>query len=259
MDVRWAIQTFEQSVWHITPIAQVAVIATLVLRKIIWEFKIFAVYLIVDILRSMIVWWLGGSTSTEAYRTAWVATEPVYLVLQVLVVVEFYRLLYRAYPGIQAFARALLIVAVAVALAVTFGTLHLDIGRVVWKMPDLQRLFVAKRLVSSLMGFLMFTTMVFFPRAPSARNILWHGWLLTVLFIAAAGGFFGINYGVASQWAGALFMTVQLGCFVLWSLVFRSPYVKAPLPSLEAAARTERWNQDFILLARWLVHRRTPS
>jgi hypothetical protein len=118
--------------------------------KIIWEFKIFALYLIVDIPRSIIVWWLGGSTANFAYRVAWVVTELAYLVLQVLVVVEFYRLLYRAYPGIQAFARALLVVAVAVAWAVTFGTLQLDIGRVEWGAPDMQRLFVAKRLVSSL-------------------------------------------------------------------------------------------------------------
>ncbi|HEY6390545.1 MAG TPA: hypothetical protein VIX89_04675 [Bryobacteraceae bacterium] len=254
MDVRSAIQTFEQAVWHVTPIAQLAVIGTLVVRKIIWEFKIFALYLTVDILRSIVLWWLGGDTSTPAYRIAWVATEPVYLCLQVFVVLEFYWLLYRAYPGIQAFGRVLLAVAVALALAVTFGTLQFDVGRIVWKVPDMQRLFIAKRLVSSLMGVLMFTTIAFFPRAPSARNILWHGWLLTVFFIAAAGGFFGINYGIANQWAGALFMTAQLGCFVLWSLKFRSRYEKAPAPSPEEVARAERWNKDFLHLARWLVN-----
>jgi hypothetical protein len=251
MDVRWAIQ----NVWHITPIAQAAVICTLVIRKVIWEFKIFALYLTVDILRSVILWWLGGSTRTDAYRTAWMATEPVYLGLQVLVVLEFYWLLYRAYPGIQAFGRVLLAIAVIVALAVTFGTLQLDFGRINWRVPDMQRLFVVKRLVSSLMGFLMFTTMIFFPRAPSARNILWHGWLLTVLFVAAAGGFFSINYGVARQLGAALLMLVmQLGCFVLWSLEFRSRHEKAPAPSPQEAARVERWNKDFMLLAKWLVH-----
>ena len=258
MDVRWAIQTLEQSVLYAIPIAQASVIVTLVVRKVIREFKIFALYLTVDILRSIIVgWWLGSSTPTLACRVAWMATEPVYLALQVLVVVEFYRLLYRAYPGIQAFARALLPVAVAVALGGTFGTLQLDIGGVESNVQDV-RLFVAKRLVSSLLGFLMFTTMAFFPRAPSARHILWHGWLLTVLFLAAAGGFFGITYAVASQWAGAVFQMVQLGCFVLWPLRFRSPYTKAPLPSPQAKARTERWNQDFMILARWLVHRTGP-
>jgi hypothetical protein len=254
MDVRWVIRTFEQGVWYVTPIAQLAVISTLVVREVIWEFKIFALYLTVDILRSIVVWWwLGNSTSSPAYRAVWVATEPVYLGLQVLVVLEFYWLLYHAYPGIQAFGRALLAFAVAVALAVTFGTWQFDIHRIVWKVPDVQRLLIAKRLVCSLMGFLMFTTMVFFPRAPSARNILWHGWLLTVLFVAAAGAAFGVNYGVARPFASALFMMVQLGCFVLWSLEFRSRYEKAPAPSPEETARVERWNKDFMFFAKWLV------
>lgn len=106
MDLRWVIHTFEQAVWHVTPIAELAVIGVLVVRKVIREFKIFALYLAVDILRSIVLWWLAGSTSTQMYRVAWVATEPVCLCLQVLVVLEFYWLLYRAYPGIQAFARA---------------------------------------------------------------------------------------------------------------------------------------------------------
>jgi hypothetical protein len=254
MDVRWAIHTFEQGVWRVTPIAQLVVIGTLLVRKIIWEFKVFSLYLIVDILRSIAVWWwLGTSTSSDAYRAAWVTTEPVYLGLQVLVVAEFYWLLYRAYPGIQAFGRVLLAVAVVVALAVTFGTMQLDVGHIIWKVPDVQRLVIAKRLVSSLMGFLMFTTMVFFPRAPSARNILWHGWLLAVLFVAAAGATFGVNYGAARPFASALFMTVQLVCFVLWSLEFRSRYEKAPAPSPEEVARVERWNKDFMFFAKWLM------
>jgi len=77
---------------------------------------------------------------------------------------------------------------------------------------------------------------------------------LTVLFVAAAGGVFGINYGAASHTASAIFMTAQLGCFVLWSLKFRSRSEKAPAPSPEEVARVERWNKDFLLLARWLVH-----
>jgi hypothetical protein len=72
--------------------------------------------------------------------------------------------------------------------------------------------------------------------------------------VAAAGGVFGINYGAKSHSASAIFMTVQLGCFVLWSLKFRAPYVKAPPPSPEEVARVERWNEDFILLAKWLIH-----
>ncbi len=238
--------------WAVTPIAQAAVLATIVLRGIVRDFRAFVIYLLADMGVAAILWWLGRSPDTDAYREVWVTTEPLLLIFQILVVLDFYRLLYRAYPGIQAFARVLILVAIGVALAVTFGTVQLDVHRIVWRVPDLQRLFVVKRVVSSLLGFLMFTTMAFFPKAPSARNLLLHGWLLALLFIAAAGGFFGINVGLGTAWMGALFMTVQLCCFAIWAVALRSPYVKAK-PSAEAMARTERWNKDLMVFARWLI------
>ncbi len=238
--------------WAITPIAQAAVLATIVLRGIVRDFRAFVIYLLADMLVAATLWWLGSSPYTATYREVWVTTEPLLLIFQILVVLDFYRLLYRAYPGIQAFARVLILVAIGVALAVTFGTVQLDVYRIVWRVPDLQRLFVVKRLVSSLLGFLMFTTMAFFPKAPSARNLLLHGWLLALLFIAAAGGFFGINVGLATPWMGALFMTVQVCCFAIWAVALRSPYVKAK-PSAEAMARTERWNKDLMVFASWLI------
>ncbi len=252
MDATPIVDTYELFVWAITPIAQAAVVASIILRGIFRDFRTFAIYLVMDILLTGIWWWLGRSPNTEAYRDVWVATQPLLLTFQALIVLDFYRLLYRAYPGIQAFARGLILIAIGVALAVTFATVQLDVHRIVWRVPDVQRLFLVKRVVSSLLGILMFTTMVFFPKAPSARNITLHGWLLTALFIAAAGGFFGINLGYATAWMGALFMTVQLACFVIWAVALRSPYVKAK-PSAEAMARTDRWNKDLMLFAKWLV------
>jgi hypothetical protein len=252
VDAGPVVDTYERFVWAITPIAQAAVVASIIFRGIFRDFRIFAIYLVVDIVLTGIWWWLGRSPDTAAYREVWVATQPLLLTFQALVVLDFYRLLYRAYPGIQAFAHGLILIAIGVALAVTFATVQVDVHRIVWRVPDVQRLFVVKRVVSSLLGILMFTTMVFFPKAPSARNILLHGWLLTGLFIAAAGGFFGINLGYATAWMGALFMTVQLGCFVIWAVALRSPYVKAK-PSAEAMARADRWNKDLMLFAKWLV------
>jgi len=251
------IRTWEHLLWAITPAAEAAALTAIVLRGIVREFRIFAIYLVADIILSAIMWWFGGSPGSPAYREAWVTTQPLLLAFQILVVLDFYRLLYRVYPGIHAFARVLIIVAIGVALAVTFGTVQLDVHRIVWRFPDVQRLFVVKRVVSSLLGVLMFTTMAFFPKAPSARNIVLHGWLLAVLFSAAAGGFFGINYGLATQQMGALFMTIQFCCYVTWAAALRPPYAKA-VPSAEAVARTERWNKDLILFAKWLV-RDTPE
>lgn len=244
--------------WAVTPIAQAAVVSSILVRGIVREFRVFAIYLVADILFSGIVWWLGRSPYSAAYREVWSTGEPLLLAFQILVVLDFYRLLYRAYPGIHAFARVLIIAAIGLALAVTFGTVQLDVHRIVWRFPDVQRLFVVKRVVSSLLGVLMFTTMAFFPKAPSARNLVLHGWLLAVLFSAAAGGFFGINFSRETERIGALFfMTVQLCCFVIWAAALRSPYAKA-VPSPEAIARTDRWNKDLMVFAKWLV-RDTPE
>jgi hypothetical protein len=253
VDAGRIVDSYERFVWAITPIAQIAVVASIVRRGLFRDFRVFAVFLAADVLLTAVLWWLGRSPDTAAYREVWVATQPLLLAFQALVVLDFYRLLYRAYPGIQAFARVLILVAIGVAIAVTFATAQLDLHRIVWRVPDVQRIFLVKRVVSSLLGLLMFTTMAFFPKAPSARNITLHGWLLTVLLIAAAGGFFGIDVGLATARMGALFMTVQLGCFVIWTIALRSPYVKAK-PSSEAIARTERWNKDLMHFTKWLVH-----
>ena len=52
-------------------------------------------------------------------------------------------------------------------------------------------------------------------------------------------------------------MTIQLCCFVTWTVALRSPYAKA-MPSAEDMARTDRWNKDLMLFAKWLV-RDTPE
>jgi len=250
---RPAIEAVQNAVWFAMTLAEIGVVAAFLFRKVARQFRIFCVYLAGSVLRAGALRYFGGEAHTLAYRTIWSSTEPVFLVLQIFVVLEFHRLLYRAYPGIQAFARALLLVAAVVAILVTFGTVELDVGRIVWTVPDVQRLFVVKRLVSSLMGLLLLITMAFFPNAPSASNVRLHGWLLTIFFLASAGGFFGINIGLATPWMGTIFLTLQLACFVFWFLCIRPASSGVTKPALESIARTERWNKDLLFLAKWLV------
>jgi hypothetical protein len=250
---RSAIEAVQNAVWFAMTFAQIGVLIAFLSRHIAAQFKIFCIYVATGVLRTCILRYFGGEAHTLTYRTLWSATEPIFLLLQIMVVLEFHRVLYRSYPGIEAFARILLLCATVVALLVTFGTVQLDVGRIVWTVPDVQRLFVVKRLVSSLLGLLLLITMAFFPSAPSTSNVRLHGWLLSGFFIASAGGFFGINFGLRAPWMGTMFMTVQLGCFILWSLCVRpiSPVVERPTP--ETIARTERWNRDLVFLAKWLI------
>lgn len=253
MNAPSAINAIENALWLATAFAQVALLFAIVLRGMAMQFKAFCLYLAASVLQTVALRSLGGEIQTLGYRILWMDTEPAFLVLQLLVVVEFFRLLYRAYPGIQAFARALLLGAATVAVIVTFGTVQLDVHRILWTMPNVQRLFVVKRVVSALLGFLLLTTMSFFPAASSASDVRLHGWLLSTFFTAIALSYFCINFGLAIPCMGTALLGVELSCFVVWLIYLRPVAVRASRPSTESLARTERWNKDLILLAKWLV------
>ncbi len=240
-------------VWLATTISEAALLWRLANLRLVGSFRIFSAYLIADILRSIVLLLIGHSPEQHAYWLVWSFSEPVFLVFQVLVALELFRLLYSAYPGIHAFARILIGVAIVVGIMFTFGTIQVDVGRIHWRVPSLQRLFVAKRVVSSLLGVIILITMACFPRAASARNVLLHGWLLGVLFISAAGGFFGINFGLAPERMGLAFMSVQLACFVVWAAALRPGAARVPRPSPAQVARAVKWNDDLLHVTRWLA------
>ena len=248
------IETLEGVVWLLTPVAELVVVASIKRCKLTGSFPVFIGFLLFDVLRSAVLWWLGQSPFSNAYRDIWIATEPVFLALEFLVVLELYRLLYRAYPGIHSFARGLIAIGIMIAFAVTFGTVKVDLGRIVWTVPDLQRLFLVKRVVCSILALLVLTTMALFPRAPSAKNVLLHGWLLAALLSTAALGFFAINVGSSTEWIGTLFLIFQLMCFVGWAFGFQKSQPPPPAPSPEETRKIEELNAELLAVARWLAH-----
>ena len=248
------LDTLEGGVWLLTPIAQVSVIAVLVRYRLLRTFKVFGLYLAADVLRSSFMWWFGRSAETKQYWVLWLITEPVFLLFQCFLVLELYRLLYAAYPGIRGFARMLVGLGVVVALIVTFGSINVDVGRIVWRVPNVQGMFITKRVVSSLLGMLVLVTMMFFPRAPSARKILLHGWLLAGMFLVAAIGFFAINFGYRAELMGVAFLLVQIVLLALWAFGFSRPIPRRDdPPTPEEIQQVERWNDDLLRVARWLV------
>ncbi len=245
-------------VWLLISMSEVILFVRLASLRLLSVFKLFAIYLAADVLRSSLLHWLGSNPYSEVYRNVWVTSEPILLLSQCLVVFELYRALYRAYPGIHTFARVLIAAAVGMALLITFGTVHFDIGHITWQIPDLQRLFAAKRLVSSLLGILVLITMIFFPRTASARNILLHGWLLAALFIVAAGGLFVANSGATTEWPSLVFLTLQFVCFLAWIFCLqRNPPPPSPMAP-EEVERIIKWNDELLEVARWLTRKDTP-
>lgn len=239
--------------WLLTPISQLGVIAAIVRCKLTRSFPVFIAFLLFDVLRSVSLWWLGHSPFSRIYREIWISTEPVYLLLELLVVLELYRLLYRAYPGIQRFAGGLVLIGLIAATVITFGTVKFDLSRIGWTLPTLQGLFLTKRVVCSVLGILVFITMALFPRAPSAKNVLLHGWLLAALLNIAAVGFFAINVGTNTEWIGTVFLVLQMGCFLWWAVALEQPGPPKPPPTIEETRRVEELNDELVAFMRWLA------
>jgi hypothetical protein len=233
---------------------EIAVVLRLLTQRLWRLFPFFCLYLVADASRSVFLWHLGNSPNTKMYRTAWIATEPWAICLDILVTLELYKSLYRAYPGIHRFARIVVAVGVLVAAAITFGTLSIDIKNITWTVPDLQRIFLLKRTVSSVIAVLLAVTMTVFPRAECAVTVIQHGWLLTALFTARALGFFLADIGINSDAISLPFLAVQCILYLLWLVWLSAPAIRRRAPrSASEIARTEKWNRDLLDATRWLI------
>jgi hypothetical protein len=235
-------------------VSETAVVFRLLTQRLWRLFPFFCSYLIADVFRSIFLWELGKSPNTRLYRTAWVATEPWAIALDVLVALELYQSLYRAYPGIHRFARIVVALGIFVAAATTFGTLSIDLRNITWSVPDVQRIFLLKRTVSSVIAVLLAVTMTVFPRAECAVTVIRHGWLLTALFTARALGFFLADLGIDSDAISLPFLAAQCVLYLLW-LCWLSPSTTHPRAPRSASdiARTEKWNRELLDATRWLV------
>lgn len=244
---------FSTAMWCLVLFSELGALARLLMLRL-WRFlPFFCTYLITDISRSLLLWSLGKSPNTKMYRTVWISTEPWAIAMDLLVTLELYNSLYRAYPGIHRFARIVIGLGIVVAVTVTFGTLSIDLNHITWRVPDLQRMFLIKRAVSSVIAIVLAITMTTFPRAECAATVIQHGWLLTGLFSARALGFFVVNLGINSDWITLPFLATQFGLYLLWSFWLSAPTTPLPPRSPADVARTEKWNRELLDAANWLV------
>ena len=241
------------AVWLSVLVAEFAAIIRLLAIRVWILLPFFCSYLVFDIARSLLLWSLGTSPNTKMYRTVWIWTEPWAIALDVLVTFELYKALYRAYPGINRFARIVIAFGIVIAIAATFFTLTLDFNYITWRVPDVQRLFLMKRIISSVIAIFLAITMIIFPRAECATTIIQHGWLLTGLFVARALGFFLANLGINSDWISIPFLAAQCGLYLLWAIWLTPRTALSPPRSAEDIERTERWNRELLEATHWLV------
>ncbi len=238
--------------WVLVLVSEIAAVSRLLTQRLWRLFPFFCTYLVTDICRSLILWELGKSPDTTIYRAVWLSTEPWAIVLDLLVTLELYQSLYRAYPGIHRFARVVIGLGLIVSIIVAFGTLSLDLKRITWRIPDLQRMFLVKRIVSSVIAVLLAVTIAIFPRAECAASVIQHGWLLTFLFSIRAFELFLFDIGFHSDVITFPFLVTQCCLYLFWALL-KSPTIPQAPRSASEMARTEKWNRELLDATRWLV------
>ena len=239
--------------WLAGPPLQLLLICKLIRLQLFRRFKVFVSFISVDAAGSVLLWTLDSSATTVTYRNAWMTIECISLFLKFGAVLELFRLLYESYPGINSFARNLIVAACTVALTVSLGGIPIEVRHIHWKFPDLQGAFLGERVVSLALGLLIFITMALFPRSISARNVLLHGWLLSGMFLSTALTFFAINIANSTDVPATLWGTAQLACYTGWIVGLRPPVVIRRTFSNEELARTEKQREEFDLMARFLL------
>lgn len=254
MTVAHALPFLVQGVWAVNQVTELGTIAKLLLARQFSGFKSFAIYLIADVTRSFILWWYSSaSVSSSLYAHLWLRSEPLLLALQGVAVIEFYARLYQGYPGIGRFAKILTSAAALAAISLCLVTVGMDL-REQWKHPDLQMMMFAKRLLSSVAAALLALTLLFFPKARSARPTFEIGWLLTALLGAAAIGYFAIDVMAPiknnSVEIGTIVIAVQSITLLCWTL---KPLPK-PMPSTARHTADDEWVQ-ILRFARWFKHK----
>lgn len=246
----------EQIAWFLTPVLELAIVFVLWRRRSLKLFRFFVIYLMADAVRSTSLWILGGSsTFAEIYRIAWIDSEPLILCLNVTLVWELIRLLYKAYPGIHSFAKIAISIAVLVAILLTVFSSPLDIRRATTTASDrtLLRFLQVERVLDLGLSLIVFVTVGLFPSSHYARPIRQHGFLLSALFASISAGYFAINYGFNSEVSGLATLAVELGLYGWWLRLFMAPEPeRLPIPSPEEVARLDQLNEDLLALSRWL-------
>ena len=252
MTVTHALPLLTGGVWALNEVTEIAAITKLIRAPQYRPFKAFSIYLVADVIRSVVLWWFSAaSISSRLYADIWLRSEPLLLALQGIAVVELYIRLYRAYPGIGRFGRVLVLAALFASISLCLFTVGMDL-REQWKHPDLQMMMLAKRLLSSVASALLALTLAFFPPARSARLIFEIGWLLSALLGAAAIGYFLIDVTAQthnnSVEIGTIVLAVQSAVLIWW--IFKA----LPLETTQSSARSTsdyEWN-ELLKLARWL-------
>ncbi len=133
----------------------------------------------------------------NVYAWGWALTEPVAWVLQVLVVLELYSLVFQSYKGIASLGRWAVLAGIAIAVLLSSMTLPAELSHSAEHYTVLRDYFVVSRgLHASLVILLLLITgfLVWFP-VPLNRNVVLYSMVYALYFTTGALADLAYNLG----------------------------------------------------------------
>ncbi len=242
--------------------ASVAALAVLAVR--LWAnglyrvYRFFFCYVLFRVVRSvllflvpMLVQWYGNGPAkpvfaTRQYALIWICTEPLTLVLSVLMVLELFSLVLKDHAGIAKFSRWALWFALGLSLAIASVSMVPDVASTADRFPLVHFMGVLDRgVLSSLVIFLLLITvfLVWFP-VPLNRNVVAHAIIFAVSFLCTSMGHLVRNLGGTdiTPSVNVVFSAISLFCVLLW-IAFLTPKGEAKVVTVRRHWRSGQEDQ----------------
>lgn len=194
-------------------------------------YRVFSVFLLFRIARSValatVPWaWYASQhrhyvrAANNVYAWGWALTEPILVVLHVLVVLELYSLVLQNYKGIASMGRWVMLAGLAAAVFLSSLTLPAELSHSAQHFPILRWFELVTRGVNaSLVIFLLFITafLAWFP-VPLNRNVVLYSLVYAFYFMTGALAQLAQNLAGAAAWSAASLANagVDLLCLGIW-------------------------------------------
>lgn len=159
---------------------------------------------------------------TFAYGLVWIISEPIILLLYVLVVLELYALVLRDYAGLATLSRRSLSVFVGLSIGISLLTLFPDLNHPETRSPWLVYVHILQRgVMTSLLVFLMFMLgfLAWYPVRVS-RNTIVHSMVFVVFFLSRTISTFYLNVvgDEARRLVSLALLVINVACVSVWIL-----------------------------------------
>lgn len=209
--------------WYLAIVMKCAVTVRLVSDRLVMRYPVFAIFMLANTARSLILAYFQRTDFASPYREIWAASLPLMLVLEALAVAEAIWLIVRAFPGFER---------IAPAVYGTFAFVGMCGAIAVANVPGWRWLpMTAVKIGAMLLGCLIAGTFFFFSQRglTMSRNLRTHAGLLAGCLIAEMTSHTvhqaSAGWNVWIQVSPSIIWAVYCGC---WARLMRAAGESAP-------------------------------